>query len=261
MVERADIVGRRSTASVWVAVIAVAAIAWGVTLAQGRTMGSGTGTMGLGPAPFLAIWVAMMAAMMLPSVAPVAIMWTRTITGTPPLRTTRTTSFFAGYLLAWASYGVAAYAAFSGAGRLAGSTPQVARWVGAGLYAAVGLYQLTPLKQACLRHCRTPIGLALHYSGFRGRTRDLRAGLHHGLTCVACCWGLMAALVAVGLMNLGAMVVLSGVVFLEKVWRRGPQLARILGVAFLVLAVLAPFRPWLLPGLHVTGPMTGMMGS
>jgi Asp-tRNA(Asn)/Glu-tRNA(Gln) amidotransferase A subunit family amidase len=76
------------------------------------------------------------------------------------------------------------------------------------IFAAAGIYQLTPLKQACLSKCRSPIGLFLHYSGYKGVTRDLRVGLHHGAYCVACCWGLMIVLVAVGVMNIAAMAII-----------------------------------------------------
>ncbi|MBI3647314.1 MAG: DUF2182 domain-containing protein [Actinobacteria bacterium] len=164
------------------------------------------------------------------------------------VRAVRAASFLGGYLVSWAAFGVAAYAAVSWAGRLAGHG--AARWAGAGVYAAAGLYQLTPVKQACLRSCRSPFGYVMARSAAAGRLRDLRTGIHHGLTCVSCCWALMGVLVAVGVMNLGAMAVLATVVLLEKTWRGGPGLARGLGLVLLFLAVLAPFHPGLLPGLR-----------
>jgi len=253
--QRSETVRGRGTPT-WAALLGIAGAAWAVTVAQARHMGAGPGTMDLALAPFLVVWLWMMTAMMFPSVAPFAILWTRTITGAAPVRLGRTVTFLSGYLAAWTGYGLTAFAALSWSGRLAESAPGAAPWVGAGIYAAIGVYQLTPLKQACLRRCRTPIGLLLRYSGYRGTSRDVRAGLHHGLTCVACCWGLMAALIAVGVMNLGAMVVLAGAVYVEKVWSRGPQVARVLGVGFLVLAALAPYHPWLVPGFgSMSGPM------
>jgi predicted metal-binding membrane protein len=72
-----------------------------------------------------------------------------------------------------------------------------------------GLYQLTPFKDVCLRHCRSPLMQLLHYANFKRRWRDLRVGLHHGLYCVGCCWGLMAVLIAVGSMNVAAMAALA----------------------------------------------------
>ena len=97
----------------------------------------------------------------------------------------------------------------------------------------------------------TPIGAFVHYAGFSGRTRDLRVGLHHGLYCVGCCWGLMIVLIAVGAMNLPVMVSLTGVILTEKLWRHGPRFSKCVGVLLLTGAVLAPLIPaLLLPGLH-----------
>jgi predicted metal-binding membrane protein len=93
----------------------------------------------------------------------------------------------------------------------------------------------------------------LHYANFRGRWRDLRVGVVHGLYCVGCCWGLMLVLVAVGVMNVAAMAALAVVIFLEKLWRRGSGLSSVVGAAFLGIAALAPIYPWLLPGLRA-GP-------
>jgi predicted metal-binding membrane protein len=96
---------------------------------------------------------------------------------------------------------------------------------------------------------------------FRGRTRDLRVGLYHGAFCLACCWGLMALLVAFGLMNVIAMVVLAAAVLTEKTWAWGPQFGRVLGIAALGLAVAVVFVPGLAPGLSQavdSGQMGGM---
>src|SRR5579864_4883665 len=111
---------RRQLAVPWIVVAALAAAAWAVTITLARHMGNGPGTMGLALMPFLGLWVVMMAAMMLPSVAPVAVLWTRLISGasagTP--RAVRMGMFLSGYLLAWATCGVAAFAALAGAARL-----------------------------------------------------------------------------------------------------------------------------------------------
>ncbi|MFF9408145.1 DUF2182 domain-containing protein [Streptomyces anandii] len=90
----------------------------------------------------------------------------------------------------------------------------------------------------------------MRYASYRPRMRDLRVGLHHGAYCVGCCWALMVVLVPLGVMNIAAMAGLAALIFLEKFWYRGPQLARVAGVAFLTLAVLALFQDWLLPGLQ-----------
>lgn len=232
----------------WSAVGVLTAGAWTLTARQAIGSGSDPGTMGLAFPLFLPMWVAMMVAMMLPSVAPTAILWirARNVTGL------RAVAFVAGYLIAWALYGVGAYVVLLGAGRLAETAPRTATWAGAAVLAAAGIYQLTPLKQRCLKHCRSPIGALVHYGGYQGSTADLRVGLHHGLYCVGCCWALMAILVVVGVMNLVVMALLAVVVLAEKIWRGGETVARVVGVVLLVAAVLAPFLPWLLPGLRMT---------
>ena len=111
------------------------------------------------------------------------------------------------------------------------------------------MFQLTPLKFRCLSHCRSPIGHLMHYLGYTGLTRDLRAGASHGWFCLGCCWALMLLMIAFGVMNLGAMVVLAAAIAIEKVWRHGESFARLFGVACLVFAVLLIFEPSLAPGL------------
>ena len=121
--------------------------------------------MGLALVPFLALWVVMMAAMMFPSVTPVAIMWSKVIRATSDgwRRAWRLSSFVAGYLVAWTAFGVAAYLALWGTQRLVEARPGSAPWLGAAVFAVAGIYQLTPAKQACLRHCRSPVSALLHY--------------------------------------------------------------------------------------------------
>jgi predicted metal-binding membrane protein len=98
-------------------------------------------------------------------------------------------------------------------------------------------------------------GLVAGYLAVR-RSRDLRAGVHHGAYCLGCCGVLMVLLVAVGVMNLTAMVGLAAVVLVEKTWRWGPVAGRVFGVAALGLAVAIIWLPWLAPGLHAASPMT-----
>jgi predicted metal-binding membrane protein len=251
----------RQLAPGWVALVTLAALAWTVTIAQARGMGVGAATMGMALPLFLGMWVAMMAAMMFPSVAPVAIMWSRVIVSRSAgaERARRIAEFVVGYLSAWTGYGLVAFGALLATERLAEISPEGAKWLGVSAFAVAGIYQMTPLKDVCLRHCRSPMMALLHYANFKGGARDLRVGLHHGAYCVGCCWGLMIVLVAVGVMNVAAMAALATVIFLEKLWRHGERLSKAVGVAFLVLAVLAIFYPSLLPALHTTDtPMMGM---
>jgi predicted metal-binding membrane protein len=250
----------KQLAPAWVALVVLAALAWVVTIDQANGMGNGPGTMGLALPAFIALWVAMMAAMMFPSVAPVAILWARTIQArsTGATRAWRIGTFVAGYLVVWAAFGVIAFVALLGSQRLVETAPEVAKWLAVGIFLTAGAYQLTPLKRACLRHCRSPMTSILHYASLKGSARDFRVGVHHGLYCVGCCWGLMVVLVAVGVMNLAAMALLAVVIFLEKIWRRGDVLARVVGIGFILFALVIPFAPRLAPGLHTgTTPVMG----
>jgi predicted metal-binding membrane protein len=164
----------------------------------------------------------------------------------------RMSLFLSGYLLAWAACGAVAFAALAGARRLVMASPTAAQWLGVAIFIAAGTYELTPWKDWCLRHCRSPIGAFMYYVGFRGRGRDLRVGLHHGATCVGCCWGLMIVLIAVGVMNVAVMAALAVVIFAEKLWRYGKPLGQAAGMVLVAIGVLAIWFPWLLPGLHVS---------
>jgi predicted metal-binding membrane protein len=244
----------------WIAFLVLATLAWLVTVDQARGMGIGPGTMGMALPLFLGMWVAMMSAMMFPSVAPVAVLWSRSIAQRSAgiERAVRTSSFVAGYLTSWVAFGLIAFGALIGTDRLVDWSPEGAKWLGVGIFVLAGLYQLTPLKEACLRHCRSPMMQLLHYANYRGRARDLRVGTHHGAYCVGCCWGLMIVLIAVGVMNVAAMAGLAAVIFLEKLWRHGKLLSRAVGVAFLVIGALAAFYPDLLPALQNSGMAMSM---
>jgi predicted metal-binding membrane protein len=230
----------------------LAAGAWAATLALARGMAGMAGTMGLGLALFVPVWTLMMAAMMLPSVAPTASLYARTFREN---RAGRTAGLVAGYLAVWAAAGVPAYGLAWLAGWLAGKHPSAAHIMAVAVFAVCGIYQLSNLKDRCLAHCRSPLGLLLHYGSYRGRSRDLRVGVHHGAYCLGCCWALMVILIAVGVMNVVAMIGLAALVLVEKAWRRGPAAARVAGAAVLALAVATIWLPWLAPGLHAAPPM------
>ena len=230
----------------------LAAGAWAATIALIRGMAGMTGTMGLGLALFVPLWTLMMAAMMLPSVAPTASLYAKTFRDN---RALRIAGLVAGYLAVWAAAGVPAYGLAWLAGWLAMGHPGAAHITAVAVFAVCGIYQLSSLKDRCLAHCRSPLGLLLHYGSYRGRSRDLRVGVHHGAYCLGCCWGLMVILIAVGVMNLVAMIGLAALVLVEKVWRWGPATGRLAGAAVLALAVATIWLPWLAPGLHAAPPM------
>jgi predicted metal-binding membrane protein len=230
----------------------LAAGAWAATIALARGMTGMSGTMGLSPVAFVPIWTLMMAAMMLPSVSPTASLYAKTVRSR---RTARIAGLVAGYLAVWAAAGVPAYGLAWLAGWLAARNPGGAHVLAVAVFAVCGIYQLSPLKDRCLAHCRSPLGLLLHYGSYRGRFRDLRVGAHHGGYCLGCCWGLMVILIAVGVMNVAAMAGLAALVLIEKIWAWGPAAGRLAGAAALALAVATVWFPWLAPGLHAAPPM------
>ncbi len=247
----------------WAGLLIVAAFAWLLLIDQHPGMPAAMAGPGLVFAEFLLLWVVMMAAMMLPSVAPVASLYLRAVRSRrsgPAVA--HTAGLVGGYLLAWAGFGVLAYglsralgtlAPMTGPGPMGMGTAPATRtvWSAAVILAVAGLYQFSPLKARCLRHCRSPLGFLLHFGNYSGRLRDIRAGAYHGAYCVGCCWSLMLILVAVGLMNWAWMIGLTAVIFVEKIWRSGPAFGYAVGAALIVLAVLLP---WLSP---VQSPVLG----
>jgi predicted metal-binding membrane protein len=204
-------------------------------------------------ASFLVIWTVMMAAMMLPAAAPMIAIFAAAQARRHRDVAVPTWIFVAGYLLVWAVAGVLVYLLVQIGGDLASrvAAAERARWgplaLGTTLLAA-GAYQLTPLKRVCLRHCRSPFAfVAQHWQD--GRLGALRMGLRHGGYCLGCCWALFAVLVATGVMSLAWMLLLTLVVFAEKVLPRGERSATAVGIAFLALGLLVATgvvaMPWL----------------
>ena len=233
-----------------------AAVAWLVVLREAAGMQSAPGTMGLGVAAFLGLWLAMMAAMMLPALAPVGVM----LAGERAGRAARLGGLIGGYLMAWAAFGVLALALSALSSWLVDRSERAAVGVGALLLVAAGVYQLTPLKDRCLSLCRSPLRILMHVGAYRGPLRHVRAGVYHGGYCIGCCWALMVALIALGIMDLRWMLAFSVVVTLEKLWRHGQRFSYAVGVGLVVLGLLAPWHPGIVPGLH-RAPMTMTMAG
>jgi predicted metal-binding membrane protein len=224
----------------------IAGLAWLAVIAVARGMSAMGGTMGLGLVAFMPVWTLMMAAMMLPSVAPVAVLYGRSVTHN---RVLRLAQFAAGYIVVWGLAGLPAFAIAALLSSVAMDHPETARYMAAGIFLVLGLYQVSPLKDRCLSHCRSPFSLLMHYANFHGPLRYLRAGTHHALYCLGCCWALMLVLVVAGIMNLLVMVVLAAVILIEKYWSRGPAFSRVVAAAAVVLAVAAIWVRALSPGL------------
>jgi len=193
---------------------------------------------------FTVAWAVMMAAMMFPAAAPMLLLF-------HAVASKRKTSggafvptwvFAAGYLLVWTAVGAVTWALIQIASERAAALGDVerARWAPLALGAVLivaGLYQLTPLKQVCLDHCRSPFAFVMQHwrEGYGGA---LRMGIVHGAYCLGCCWALFAVLVATGVMSLAWMLLLTLIVFMEKVLPAGRRAARGIGVAFVLLGVL-----------------------
>ena len=223
-----------------VALLGLAALAWVGVIAYARDMGNGPGTMGMALREFMPMWGGMMAAMMLPAVAPVATLYARTIKTN---RTARLSLFVGGYLVAWTAAGIPAYYVLRGVDHFVADSDTALRNIAVITLAAAGVYQLSPLKSRCLRHCRSPLAQLLHYGNVKGRLRDLKVAIHHAGYCLGCCWALMALFVAFGVMNVWVMIGLAAIVLAEKVLRSGETIGRIAGLGFLILAGLVLVSP------------------
>jgi predicted metal-binding membrane protein len=252
----------RSQLGLVVVLFALAAAGWWWTVAQMRGMDDGPwtalGTFGW----FLGVWVVMMAAMMFPSVAPTIALYARmSRTRALPL------VFSAGYLATWAAAGVVAFMiGLAGTNLFGGELAweHAGRPIAGATLLAAAVYELTPLKSACLGKCRSPLGTLLG-SWRDGWSGAFRMGAVNGAWCVGCCWALMASLFALGVMSVTWMAVVAGLIALEKTipWRRVGTCATTLILA--VLGVVVLVAPGALPGFTVPGgaPMSVMpaMGS
>jgi predicted metal-binding membrane protein len=234
-----------------------ALVAWIVTVDRmsGMDMGPGTNLGGLGW--FVGIWVTMMAAMMLPSVAPMVLLFDRVSAekARRDLPYVPTWIFAASYFAVWTVYGLAAYGLYRGVRAL---DLGFLNWDRGGPYVAgaliglAGLYELTPLKEVCLRHCRSPMHFVL--SGWReGVSGAWRMGAEHGVYCVGCCWGLMVVLFALGVMSLFWMAVVAALIFAQKVLPYGDRLSRVFAVAFVAFGIWLAAAPATVPGLTQPG--------
>lgn len=188
------------------------------------------------------MWAVMMVAMMLPSAAPMILLFSRISAARSARgdRATPVTFFAAGYLSAWGAFSAIAafiqwtlhsFAVLSPAMRTSSHIAGAAILIGA------GIYQWLPVKQTCLSHCRSPLGF-LSTSWREGRAGAVRMGLEHGAFCVGCCWMLMALLFVAGVMNLAWVAVLSAIVLVEKALPGGPVVARAAGALLIVAGVL-----------------------
>jgi predicted metal-binding membrane protein len=232
--------------------LAGAGAAWWASLDRMHGMDAGPWT-GLGTLGwFLGLWVVMMAAMMLPSAIPAVALY-----GSIARDRARLASilFVAGYLAVWAAAGLVAFALAAAGGRVAGGAlawDRAGRWAAGATLLAAAAYQVTPLKDACLARCRSPLGLLLG-SWRPGVVGGFRLGLSSGVWCAGCCWALMASLFALGVMSIGWTAFVAGLVALEKLlpWRRVATATAT--VVLVVLGLLLLSAPGSVPGLTLPG--------
>lgn len=237
--------------------LVLATVAWWSTIDRMRGMDDGfatnPGTLGW----FLGVWVVMMAAMMLPSIAPTVALYSRMTRSREPLAPLIFTS---GYFLTWSAAGVLAFGVAVFLGGIAGEQlawDRSGRWVAAGILFTAAVYEVTPLKNICLRKCQSPLGFLLG-SWRGGRSGALRMGLKHGAWCVGCCWALMAALFAIGVMSLAGMAFIAALIAAEKLlpWHRTVTYGTAATLA--LLGVLVMVAPHAIPGLTVPGSAPAM---
>ncbi len=251
---------RRDRLAVCAALIAVIAIAWlWILLGAGTGMSamemipgsSGDGMAGMmAPAVWslgyagvmFTMWWVMMAAMMLPSAAPILLLFARVnrqqrSAGRPFIPTG---IFATGYLVAWGGFSVLATGLQWALERLGLLSPMLATtsyWLGGAILIAAGVWQLTPIKGICLRHCRSPMGFLVQ-SWRPGHGGAFRMGLGHGSFCLGCCWFLMGLLFFGGIMNLFWIIGLAAFVLFEKTVPMGSWIGRIVGVGAVAWGVL-----------------------
>jgi predicted metal-binding membrane protein len=196
---------------------------------------------------FLVAWLAMMTAMMFPAISPVVKLYGRAAAAG---RVAPLPFFVAGYMAVWTTIGLPAYVVWRalmepiGAGR-----PWAGRLAGVVLIGAA-VWQLTPLKSVCLRHCRSPLSFFMR-SGARVThpVGAARMGATHGLFCLGCCWALMAVLVALGTMNLAWMAGLALLILLEKNTAVGESVGHFAAVGFATVGIVLLVRPEILSTL------------
>ena len=238
---------------------ALGAVAWWSTADRMSGMDEGPGTPLGTLAWFLGVWVVMMAAMMFPAVAPTVALYSK-------LKHTRALGaplvFTSGYLLVWSAVGLLAYALARIGGVLLGGVlgwGSGGRWVAGATLLVAAAYELTPLKDACLGKCRTPLGFLI------GNWRDglygaMGMGVRHGAWCLGCCWALMASLFALGVMSVLWMAVVACLITFEKLLPSRRATTYGTAALLLVLGMLMLVAPDAVPGLTIPRADLQQMG-
>ncbi len=227
--------------------LAAAAAAWAILIWQ-SVMGPG---MNMQAPLFLVMWVVMMVAMMFPTAAPMIITFHRVQVGKRQHGQSfvSTWVFVAAYMLVWALFGVVAFAAATGiqmVTKLSSLSMEMTARLGGLVLIGAGVYQLTPLKTACLTKCQTPLSFILT-SWRDGVGGTFWMGAKHGAFCLGCCWLLFVILFPIGMMNVAAMAVITVLIFAEKSLPFGKRIAQIAALGLIAYGLLAIIVPSTLP--------------
>ena len=241
------------------ALLVLALLAWFVTDNRMGEMQSTPG-MALGALGFyVTVWGVMMAAMMFPSVAPTVLMYDRLREGHRArgagAAPDATALFVGGYLLVWTLAGLVAYGVFELVRAIDPpflAWDEAGRYLTAGVIVAAAIYEMTPLKQACLVKCRSPM-MFLAERWRHGRVGGLELGARHGAWCLGCCWALMAALFAVGVMSLGWMALIAAFIAAEKLLPWPVATRWTVAVLLLLLGLGIAISPADVPGFAEPG--------
>jgi predicted metal-binding membrane protein len=261
---------RRERAVVIAALAILTALAWmdlawladdmamgGMDMSGFRMIPAGQGLMMPASAPWqpiefayvFAMWIVMMIGMMTPSVAPMILIYARVGRQAEMSGQVFAASawFAAGYLVAWTGFSLAATFAQWALQRGALLTPMMesaSNVLGGVVLIAAGVYQWTPVKEACLSYCQAPLTFIMRHGGFRREaTGALALGFRHGLYCIGCCWALMLLLFVGGVMNLLWIAALAVLVLLEKAMPFGKSVSRVAGVAFIAMGAWLLLHP------------------
>jgi predicted metal-binding membrane protein len=246
----------RATLLTYVALLVITAVAW-VVMLRSPMDGDDMAGMQMVMAPtardavaYVVVWAVMMAAMMLPSATPMIALYaaTQRTAASAGAQTAAVGGFALMYLVLWAATGLPIYFVSLA---LMGVAPGTLAYVTAGVLVTAGAFQLSPLKQVCLGHCRSPLGFLMgHWRvGWRG---GLALGWAHACYCLGCCWALMVVLVVAGAMGLPWVLVIACVVAAEKLVRGGEWIARAAGVALVLLGLAVAVHPGLAPALRTS---------
>lgn len=243
----------------WILTFLFAGLAWILTYQQLFEMHflPMYGTMGMLLGPFLLFWTIMMAAMMLPALSPqVSIRYEHLRRQSLSLvfQSIRLLMFLLGYLFVWCCFGCPVFFLALLSNQLVLHAPLLGVGLGIMLFVFAGIYQMTPLQRHCLAHCNPSLGYGTCVAqgeSARSLFSNLKLGILHSIPCLGSCGNLMIVLVAVGLMNLPWMILITLVIFIEKVWYDGHRLHSLIGMALLVYGLLSFVDPTLLSGLYV----------